>query len=259
MLWDFEVLFLCALWALHSNVQSRESAGGIPGGHHLWKSTEALARMCHSWQLFPTHSAVSRDEDCKPLDNLLQCFVTLTVAQPFLLCNLDLTCCSLNNIIVLLIPGRGREQLFPFPYENLFAWGCDISPSSLSTNQLQFFWETFQPVQINIILQWMWLHTIGEKSLYFFLALTLIVKAISWAWAWNMVLLSSCMGHYFWNHPWWLYPLLPFKTCISQNCKGRDFCCSWYFYIFVLPCDSEILQLLSFYFMLTLLLLEFGT
>lgn len=124
-------------------------------------------------------------------DNLLQCFVTLTVAKPFLLCNLDLTCCGLNNIIVPLIPGRGGEQLFPSPYENLFLWGCDnISPSSLSTNQLQLFWETFQPIQINIVLQWMWLHTTGKKPVFFFLALTLIVKAMSWARAWNI---SYCL------------------------------------------------------------------
>lgn len=97
----------------------------------------------------------------------------------------------------------------------------------------------------------------GKKPLYFFFSFDFDCQ--SHVLSLKCLLLSPCMGHYFWNHPWWRCPLLPFKTCISQNCKGRGFYCSWSFYIFVLPCDSEILQLLSSYFILTLLLLAFGT
>lgn len=187
----------------------------------------------------------SRMKTANSLDNLLQWFITLTVAKPFLLCNLDLACCSLNNTIVPLIPGRGGEQLFPSPYENLFLWGSNFLPSSLSTNQLQFFSETFQPIQINMVFQWMWLHTTGKKTVFLFSGFDFDCESHVLSLSLKHLLLSPCMGHYFWNHPWWLYPLLQFKTCIIQNFKGRDFCCSWSFYIFVLPCDSEILQLLS--------------
>lgn len=93
----------------------------------------------------------------------------------------------------------------------------------LSTNQLQFFWETFQPMQINIVLQCMWLHTTEKKknptSFFFWLWLcqshvpSLCLKHLSY--------LCPCMGHYFWTQPWCLYPLLPFKTCISHNHGGR--------------------------------------
>lgn len=154
----------CAATCSHRGVRegSQEATtSGTAQGH--WHARVVLGSFFqHTLQSPRTKTANSPD-------NLLRSFITLTVAKPFLLCNLDLTCCSLNNITVLLVPRRGGEQLFPFPYENLFAWGCDnISPSSLPTNQLQFFWETLQPIQINIVLQLMWLHTTGKKACIFF-------------------------------------------------------------------------------------------
>lgn len=121
--WRIFCFVLCELCT------AQESAGGVPGG-----STSGAAQghwhtrvVLGSFFQHTLHSP--RMKIANSPDNSLQCFVTLAVAKPFLLCNLDLTCCSLNNIIVLLIPGRGGggKELFPFPYENLFVWGCYTS------------------------------------------------------------------------------------------------------------------------------------
>lgn len=158
----FVLCELCTAMCSHRRVQegSQEATTfGTAQGH--WHACVILGSFFqHTLQSPGMKTANSPD-------NLLQCFITLTVVKPFLLCNLDLTC-SLNNIIVLHVPGRGGERLFPFPYENLFVWGCDnISPSSLSAHELQFFGETFQHIRINIVLQWMWLHKTGKKTCIF--------------------------------------------------------------------------------------------
>lgn len=106
---------LCTAMCSHRRVQegSQEATTfGTAQGH--WHARVILGS-------FFQHTVQSpRMKTANSPDNLLQCFITLAVAKPFLLCNLDLTCCSLNNIIVLLIPGRGGARLFPFPYEYPF-------------------------------------------------------------------------------------------------------------------------------------------
>lgn len=69
-----------------------------------------------------------------------------------------------------------------------------LLPSFFATNQLQFFWETFQPIQINIVLQCMWLHTTGKKKHIFSSAMTFIVKAMFLACVWNISLAVSLCG-----------------------------------------------------------------
>lgn len=89
-----------------------------------------------------------------------------------------------------------------------------LSPS-FSINQLHF-WEMFQPIQMNVVLQGMWLHRrkIKDSRSGFGCQSCVPSQCLKH-------LSSPCMGHYFWTHPWCLYPLLSFKTCISQNCRGR--------------------------------------
>lgn len=212
--------FLCALWALHSHVQVQErsqeaTTSGAAQGH--WQ--------CCSWEFFPTHPAASGDEvSANSPDYLLQYFAALPVVKLFLLCNLDLTCCGLNTSLYLLSLGEVKNSCFLSPYGSLcfvrgLLWHLLSTRLSLSTNQLQFFWETSQPIQVKIVLQCMRLQQ--EKKAYFFLSLTLIVNAVSGACAWNISLtVCPCVGHYFWTHLWCLYHLLPFKTWRTAEEEG---------------------------------------
>lgn len=105
-----------------------------------------------------------------------------------------------KHIIVSLTPRRGEEQLFPFSLwkpsfcMRIVTTSPLLLPSSLSTNQLQFFWETFQPIQINMVLQCMWLHTTGKNPIFF----------SSSDFDCQSQVLSLCLKHLFYCVPVWV-------------------------------------------------------
>lgn len=141
--WSSLSFFLCALWALHSRVQLQSRRRVQEGSQEATTSGTAQGHWpctCHSWDFFPTRSAVSWDEDCaNSPDNLLQCFTTLTVVKLFLLCNLDLTCRSLNTSLCLLPLGEVKNSFFLSPYGSLcFVWGFlrHVLSSCLPLSQL---------------------------------------------------------------------------------------------------------------------------
>lgn len=171
MLWGLWDTFPCFGWCELYTALCRHRAGqeGSQEATHPrvlghWPHT------CRSWELFFQHTAASKDEDSADSPgNLLQCFATLRVIKLFLLCNLNLACCNLNTSLCLLSLGEVKNSLFlfclwkPLSCMRIFMTSL-LSPSFLSTNQLQAFSESSQPIQTNIVLQWMWLHTTEHKK-----------------------------------------------------------------------------------------------
>lgn len=131
----------------------------------------------------------------------------------------------------------------------------------LSTNQLQFFWETFQPMQINIVLQCMWLHTTEKKkNPHLFFSGSDFVKAMFRACAWNISLtcvpvwvITSELNH----DASTLFFLLKLASVITT--EGGGFLLQLVFlHLCLTTWQWNIAVALSSHFVLTLILPEFG-